>query len=408
MILIFGDSHTSAFSIDNDVEFMIPDEKLIKKDVFSSYRTLPYTCYNIYNKKELICNFLKTITINHDDIVFFSYGETDIRCHIGFNIVNNNEDEIIHNVVINYIKLLIYIKSKFNFKVGCYFPIASGIYNGVNGNGRNSFKNDIERNKLTLKFNEKLQKECIKYNILYKDISKKLMDENLQTKNDYYCDGLHLGIKSKQILLDEFRDIIEKYVSNNMIITFIGNCQTMALCYFFQQLLAKDNYDIYWVLYGSSFGYNNTTSVWSNKCKNQILNDNISRDIISKSDIIIYQEIDLSKSLFSNYNTLKTMVKGECRLIKIPSIYLIYENYDNSIKELQKREDKNNVDIKVSQIFDKYKYKKLVQSDPSHPTTFLFLEILKELCTILKFDYFTKDQEAFFLQNDNHFGLPNT
>ena len=39
-----------------------------------------------------------------------------------------------------------------------------------------------------------------------------------------------------------------------MIIAFIGNCQTMTLCYFFQQLLEKDNYDIYCVLYGGDFG----------------------------------------------------------------------------------------------------------------------------------------------------------
>lgn len=191
-----------------------------------------------------------------------------------------------------------------------------------------------------------------------------------------------------------------------MILTFIGNCQTIGLCYYFQQLLKNSNYDIYWVLYGDSFGYNKTTALWSSKCKNQILNYDIINDIISKSDIIIYQEIDLSKSVFSNENTLKKMVKKKCKLIKIPCVYLIYDDYDNSIKELIKRENKNNVDLKVSIIFDKYRNKNMMLTN-DHPNTFLFLEIVKELCKLLKFDFFKKEQCDIFLQNENYMGLPN-
>ena len=39
-----------------------------------------------------------------------------------------------------------------------------------------------------------------------------------------------------------------------MNITFIGNCQTLILCFYFQQLLNKDeNNNICWVLYGEEF-----------------------------------------------------------------------------------------------------------------------------------------------------------
>ncbi len=77
---------------------------------------------------------------------------------------------------------------------------------------------------------------------------------------------------------------------------------------------------------------------WSDKIKNKIDNYDISFDVIKKSDIIVYQEIVKDKSIFSNTETLQTNKKESCILLKIPSIYLDYSNYDLSIKELRQRE----------------------------------------------------------------------
>lgn len=187
-----------------------------------------------------------------------------------------------------------------------------------------------------------------------------------------------------------------------MNITFIGNCQMVSLCYYFQQLLSKDN-NICWVLYGEEFKQH--LGNWSVKCKNKIIDYDNSIQTIKDSDIIIYQNIDVEKSLFSNTNTLRELTNNSCKLIKIPSIYIIYNDFSNSIKELINRENENNVDIKVSNILYNFKNTNLMLTC-NHPKTFLFLEIVKILCNLLNYNFFTEEQYNNFLKNENYMELP--
>ena len=78
MIILFGDSHNASFVINNNIQYMISEELITKKNVFNSFRTFPYTCYNINNKRQIIFDFLNKLNLTNNDIVFFSYGETDI------------------------------------------------------------------------------------------------------------------------------------------------------------------------------------------------------------------------------------------------------------------------------------------------------------------------------------------
>jgi hypothetical protein len=185
-----------------------------------------------------------------------------------------------------------------------------------------------------------------------------------------------------------------------MNITFIGNCQTASLCFYFQQLL---NCNINWVLYGDEFKPN--LRRWIDKVKNKSLDYDVSIDVIKNSDIIVYQEINKEKSAFSNTETLQIIKKISCKLITIPSIYLDYSDYENSIKELQKREIVNKVDILVSDIFEKYREQQLMLTI-WHPSTFLFLEIVNEICNILNIETFSKTTREMFLQDDNYMQLP--
>ncbi len=188
-----------------------------------------------------------------------------------------------------------------------------------------------------------------------------------------------------------------------MNITFIGNCQTVGLCFYLQELTKTKNYNVYYCCYGDEFiphlGY------WSDKVNNKIINDNESIEIIKNSDYIIYQEIDISKSYFCNYEKLSELKKTYCQLIKLPSIYVNYNDYDNSIKELKYREITKKVDITVSNIIDKFKEDKIVFGI-NHPTTVLFLEIIKELCIILNINFFEKYEYEKYLKNFNFMGLP--
>lgn len=55
MIYIFGDSHSCVFTInDNNNNSMQQKNKLYFKNIFASFRTDPFTCYNLLNKINLI------------------------------------------------------------------------------------------------------------------------------------------------------------------------------------------------------------------------------------------------------------------------------------------------------------------------------------------------------------------
>lgn len=185
-----------------------------------------------------------------------------------------------------------------------------------------------------------------------------------------------------------------------MNITFIGNCQMLSLCFYFQQLLPE--YTISWCLYGEEFRPH--VMKYSDKCKNKILDFDKSIEQIKQSHIILYQEIAKDKSSFSNSIMLHELAPS-ARFIKLPSIYLNYEKYVSSIAELQTRETEKEVDIKVSAIFNKYRSQRLMLT-VFHPTTFLFLEVVKDICDILHITYFSEEQCKRFLQNNNYMELP--
>lgn len=201
MIYIFGDSHSAIFTIKNNKSYMTPELEKSYFDKFISYRTFPFTCYNLDKKVDILESYLTTLDIKKNDYLFFSYGEPDIRCHIGFNskdeITLNNSIDICIN---SYINVLLKFKNKYN-NIGVWSPIASGISNGPQGNNRiPSYKSCIERNYITKLFSQKLEKKCIEHNIIYKSIFSELVNSDMTTKNEYYVDGIHLGFQAKEIV----------------------------------------------------------------------------------------------------------------------------------------------------------------------------------------------------------------
>ena len=187
-------------------------------------------------------------------------------------------------------------------------------------------------------------------------------------------------------------------------ITFIGSCQTVGLCFFFQQLLKnkKNDYYISWLLYSEDFKQH--LGEWSHKCENKILNYTQSMEQIKRSDVIIYQNINESKSSFANPTFLNQLKKESCILIQISCIHFDYSDFQKSLEELKKREIQKGVDIKVSKIFEKYPNCKMMLNY-YHPTTFLFLEIMKEILLLLKMDFFSLHEYHFFCKNNDFMNL---
>ena len=78
---------------------------------------------------------------------------------------------------------------------------------------------------------------------------------------------------------------------------------------------------------------------------------------------------------------------------------------DISIKELRRRELENKVDLIISDILEKYRDTNHMLTI-HHPNTFLFLEIVNEICKIINIDTFSENKRNIFLQNPNYMNLP--
>lgn len=159
----------------------------------------------------------------------------------------------------------------------------------------------------------------------------------------------------------------------------IGNCQTAAICKYIREL--PDDHMAFWICPDS---YINQTWIkderifGSEQVKFHIFEDSKKREIIQTSDVLIYQPNFTSLQLISE-NSSHNQFK-----IGIPPILV------NSKEFMIEKEEKYSTKIKVSEIIKKHKDKVLYIRQENHPSTFLYLEILKEICSILGVRFFNQ------------------
>lgn len=184
-----------------------------------------------------------------------------------------------------------------------------------------------------------------------------------------------------------------------MKIVFVGNCQTASLCFYFQQLLGDQS--SVWLLYDNDFLQ--FYGPWLDKVNKRLDVESIFQEL-KQCDVVVYQEITKEKSLFCNTPSLKSLTKESCQLVKIPSICFEYDTYDVSLQELIKREDEKEVNVRVSDMFERYKDRCLMLT-LWHPNTFLFLEVVNALCKLLNIATFSEEKRNMFLEDENYMNL---
>ena len=170
-----------------------------------------------------------------------------------------------------------------------------------------------------------------------------------------------------------------------------------------QELLDGTDHVAFWCLYGEEFIPH--LGGWSDKLKNKILDYSASCEYIRNCDVVIYQKIRVEKSPYFCEENLLLLLKQNTVKIKLPYIYIDFANYDDSMKILECKEIEKNVDIRISD---------LIKSNPNirtmlgvnHPTTFLFLEILKYICPRLGIPFFNETKVSHYIENINIMGLP--
>jgi lysophospholipase L1-like esterase len=131
--------------------------------------------------------------VKDGDIVLFSAGEIDCRCHIDKYITNENSYEnIINNMIEKYFDLIQEnIKQYNDLTVLIYnvLPPLRKIYSSY-FNSLDIVANDDDRKTYVLYFNKTLKEYCLKYNYLFVDIYDEVCDsEGFLNKDicDYMC-----------------------------------------------------------------------------------------------------------------------------------------------------------------------------------------------------------------------------
>ena len=162
-----------------------------------------------FNSMDMVPTITKAITeyeMSMDDYLFTCYGEIDIRNHIGSNGEKQNitTDESIKVCVEQYMKTILTLKDLNVVKIGVYgSPPSSPNW----GSSVNEYKDEVFRNKMTLTFNEYLKEMCLKHDIIFKEITTKMLLTNGKTDSKFIMDELHLSQEAMPLLKAEFKDL---------------------------------------------------------------------------------------------------------------------------------------------------------------------------------------------------------
>lgn len=184
---------------------------------------------------------------------------------------------------------------------------------------------------------------------------------------------------------------------SNTKVTLLGNCQTKALTWYIQQL--NPEFDVQWIQPEFSFGHAwGDEIIWVNKHIPKIKGIKKSQERLKQSSFLIYQHLSLEISRHYNFQKIKSY-NPKCHFISINSFHYNPNNIRKPIRSLSgmiKRAEKFNIDIPAHKIIEKYNRSPIQMihpnQDPVHPKSLYFLDLIKEICTITGWKYYSEEQ----------------
>lgn len=206
MIHCIGDSHSSVFSGNEEMQPIWPDRSNDITPYFKSYRIGPATAYQLANKKPIIDQILTLVGPN--DKVLFCFGEVDIRAHLikQAQLEGKILEDVIVDCVNRYMDVVRYYKSN-GINIVVWGPIAS--WNDSKPYlGGPSFGTNLERNEVTHHFNAHLREQCNMSDIPFVTIFDFMLNSDGTTNADYLDDWqdchIHLNQKAMPLIQEAF------------------------------------------------------------------------------------------------------------------------------------------------------------------------------------------------------------
>lgn len=195
-------------------------------------------------------------------------------------------------------------------------------------------------------------------------------------------------------------DTYSKSKKNN--IGFVGNCQAIALCWYFRRLVKNNCYFVNSVFIGERYPRNE--DIFLDQTRYNIYDQDEGIKYLKSCKVIVYQKIKPTTHEVFNYKKIEEYASSDAKLISFPTIW--YNDQDKDISSMQDREVKLNISLKVSEIISRNLNRKLMITEnctkPDHPNSYLFLEIVREICNIINVNFFNKEDYFKYL----NFGYP--
>jgi len=207
-IYCIGNSHVNIF---RGIDTVFGDDNI---DLFTTHHIGPTVAYNFYeNHYPKVLEYLSCANIDkQNDYVMLIVGEVDCRWHLPkqAEVQNKNIEELIEECIDRFFRCYLDLVN-----IG-YKVIVWGVHTSTT-DGHNDdlscpvYGNCEYRNKISLYWNDYLQKMSENNNLKILSIIKYLLDDNNLTKMEYFLDYCHL--KSSMVIpfvYNELDKIIHK------------------------------------------------------------------------------------------------------------------------------------------------------------------------------------------------------
>jgi len=198
-----------------------------------------------------------------------------------------------------------------------------------------------------------------------------------------------------------------------MKITLIGNCVNKALTWYIQQL--NSDFDVKWIW--TDIGMKNfaKNDRFMGKPVPTIVDTEEAKKRLSESDFIIYHPIQPARIKYFNYEDIKKYETSKCKLIPIGVFYLNIDdsNADNKqdkyLKKtgfigIKERAKKYNMEIKIHKIIEKFGPVDLVTRNKYHPRVLFILELVREICKLTGWKFYSDEQYDQYMKIKYPFG----
>jgi hypothetical protein len=210
MIFCFGNSHSHFFTDSTPSKFGKGENE---NEFFQSFSLGPVIAYNFFEHHyPTMIGMLNNLPITAADHVMIAVGEVDCRWHLPKQADSQNKpvEEVVRSCLDRFFRAHLHLKSN-GYSVVSWGGHPSTTRGHDDNPNEPVFGDCLTRNKISLYWNDYLEKLCQENNIPFVSIIRDLINVDGLTKMEYYKDYCHLD--SKKYLLE----VIQKFKSKNLI-----------------------------------------------------------------------------------------------------------------------------------------------------------------------------------------------